>query len=182
MKIATVKFSIILFALSLLLKWQAWRHPAFRDRLKERNFVAQFLARDEETGRWFAFRDGKFSSGAGRHAHPDIKLLFKNAALGAKLLTPPINWLDQINAQKDFKLTVDGPEDLTNWFAQTLMMAQTVGWKFGTKMPDGMMRYCNMTNGGPVFVYVKDGKIVAHDADRFRRQPTAVRGRSRRAA
>ena len=22
------------------------------------------------------------------------------------------------------------------------------------------MRYCNMTNGGPVFVYVKDGKIV----------------------
>ncbi len=160
MKIATVKFSIILFALSLLLKWQAWRHPAFRDRLKERNFVAQFLARDEETGRWFAFRDGKFSSGAGRHANPDIKLLFKNAALGAKLLTPPINWLDQINAQKDFKLSVDGPEDLTNWFAQTVMMAQTVGWKFGTKMPDGMMRYCNMTNGGPVFVYVKDGKIV----------------------
>ncbi len=160
MKIATVKFSIILFALSLLLKWQAWRHPAFRDRLKERNFVAQFLARDEETGRWFAFRDGKFSSGAGRHAHPDIKLLFKNAALGAKLLTPPINWLNQINAQKDFKLGVDGPEDLTNWFAQTLMMAQTVGWKFGTKMPDGMIRYCNMTNGGPVFIYVKDGKIV----------------------
>ena len=22
------------------------------------------------------------------------------------------------------------------------------------------MRYCNMTNGGPVFVYVKDGRIV----------------------
>jgi len=160
MKIATVKFSIILFALSLLLKRQAWRHPAFRDRLKERNFVAQFLARDEETGRWFAFRDGKFSSGAGRHANPDIKLMFKDAALGAKLLTPPINWLNQINAQKDFKLGVDGPEDLTNWFAQTLMMAQTVGWKFGIKMPDGMTRYCNMTNGGPVFIYVKDGKIV----------------------
>src|SRR5215218_3644394 len=27
-------------------------------------------------------------------------------------------------------------------------------------MPDGSMRYCNMTNGGPVFVYVKDGKIL----------------------
>ena len=27
-------------------------------------------------------------------------------------------------------------------------------------MPDGTMRYCNMTNGGPLFVYVKDGKIV----------------------
>ena len=27
-------------------------------------------------------------------------------------------------------------------------------------MPDGTMRYCNMTNGGPVFIYVKDGKII----------------------
>ena len=51
-------------------------------------------------------------------------------------------------------------EDLTNWFAQTLMMSQTVGWKIGTRLEDGTMRYCNMTNGGPVFVYVKDGKIV----------------------
>ncbi|MDE2228737.1 MAG: molybdopterin-dependent oxidoreductase [Alphaproteobacteria bacterium] len=160
MKIATRKFSIILFGLSLLLKWKAIRHPVFRARLKERNFVAQILARDEEIGRWFAFRDGKLVTGVGYHANPDIKLLFKNAAIGAKLLTPPINWLNQINAQKDFTLGVDGPEDLTNWFAQTVMMAQTVGWKFGTKMPDGITRYCNMTNGGPVFIDVKDGKIV----------------------
>jgi anaerobic selenocysteine-containing dehydrogenase len=40
------------------------------------------------------------------------------------------------------------------------MMAQTAGWEFGTPMPDGSIRYCNMTNGGPVFVYVKDGRIV----------------------
>ena len=86
--------------------------------------------------------------------------MFKNAATGASLLTPPVNWLNQINAQKDFVLTVDGPEDLTNWFAQTVMMSQTVGLKIGTRMDDGTMRYCNMTNGGPVFVYVKDGKIV----------------------
>ena len=28
--------------------------------------------------------------------------MFKNAAIGAGLLMPPINWLNQINAQKDF--------------------------------------------------------------------------------
>ena len=61
--------------------------------------------------------------------------MFKNAEVGASLLMPPINWLDQINAQKDFVLTVDGPEALTNWFAQTLMMAQSAGLKYGTKMP-----------------------------------------------
>ena len=93
-------------------------------------------------------------------AKPDITLAFKNAAIGASLLTPPINWLDQINAQKDFNLTVDGPEDLTNWWAQTMMATMTAGWQFGTRLADGTMRYCNMTNGGPVFVYVKDGRIV----------------------
>jgi len=128
--------------------------------LKQRDLVAQIMARDEETGRWFKLEDGRITSGAGLHPAPDIKLMFKNAAWGAKLLTPPVNWLNQINAQKDFILGVEGSEDLTNWFAQTLMMSQTVGGKIGTRLEDGTMRYCNMTNGGPVFVYVKDDKIV----------------------
>ena len=155
-----IKFSVILWGLAQLLKYAAWRFPAFRARLKERNLVAQIKARDEEIGRWYAIRDGKVTSGSGLHADADVTLAFKNARLGADLLTPPINWLDQINAQKDFKLTVDGPEDLTNWFAQTIMMSQSAGLKIGQKLADGTMRYCNMTNGGPVFVYVKDGKIV----------------------
>ena len=160
MTFSTIKLSLILFGLAQLLKLQAFRHAAFRARLKERDLVAQIMARDEETGRWFQIKDGRITTGAGLHRAPDIKLTFKNAAWGAKLLTPPVNWLNQINAQKDFILGVDGPEDLTNWFAQTLMMSQTVGGKIGTRLEDGTMRYCNMTNGGPVFVYVKDGKIV----------------------
>src|SRR5271166_948212 len=157
---AATRFQLILFGLAQLLRYGAWRHPAFRARLKERNLIAQIKARDEEIGRWFAIRDGKVTSGAGLRADADVTVAFKNAATGAGLLTPPINWLDQINAQKDFKLTVEGPEDLTNWFAQTIMMSQSVGFKIGTRLADGTMRYCNMTNGGPVFVYVKDGKIV----------------------
>src|ERR1700724_2509991 len=160
MTFSTIKLSLILFGLAQMLKLQAFRHAAFRARLRERNLVAQIMARDEETGRWFSFRDGRITSGAGLHPNPDIKLMFKNAASGARLLMPPVNWLNQINAQKDFILTVEGTDDLTNWFAQTLMMSQTVGWKYGTQLEDGTMRYCNMTNGGPVFVYVKDGKIV----------------------
>ncbi|MFL5066004.1 MAG: molybdopterin-dependent oxidoreductase, partial [Xanthobacteraceae bacterium] len=160
MAIATVKFPIILFGLAQALKFARRRYPVFRARLDERNLVLQIKARDEEIGRWFAFRDGKVTSGRGLHASPDVTLAFKTAAHGVELLTPPINWLKQINAQKDFVLTVDGPEDLANWAAQTIMMVQTVGWTFGTRMADGSIRYCNMTNGGPVFVYVKDGKIV----------------------
>src|ERR1051325_7940166 len=180
MTIATVKFSAILWGLAQSLKLAARRHPAFRDRLKEKNLVAQIKARDEETGRWYALRDGKVTSSAGLHDKPDITLAFKTAAHGASLLTPPINWLDQINAIKDFVLSVDGPEDLTNWWAQTLMMSQSVGWNLGMPMPDGSTRYCHMTNGGPVFVHVKDDKIVRMtpiDFDDTDPQPWTIRAR-----
>ena len=147
----------------------ARRHPDFAARLKERNLVAQIMARDEEIGRWFEFDDGKITSRAGLHAKPDIKLMFKNAAIGASLLTPPINWLDQINAQKDFVLTVDGPEDLTNWFAQTLMMSQTAGLKIGTqarRRHDALLQHDQRRAG----VRLRQGRQDrAHDADRSRR-------------
>ncbi|HLN49501.1 MAG TPA: hypothetical protein VK251_08310, partial [Steroidobacteraceae bacterium] len=135
-----------------MLKFTARRHPAFAARLKQRNLVAQITARDEGIGRWILIRDGKISSARGMHAKPDVTLSFKNATIGAAMLTPPINWLDQVNAQKDFILAIDGPEDLSNWLAQTLMMMQTAGWKFGLRLSDGTMRYCNMANGGPLFV------------------------------
>ncbi|HWX84278.1 MAG TPA: molybdopterin-dependent oxidoreductase, partial [Xanthobacteraceae bacterium] len=160
MAFATMKLPIILFGAAQLLKHAARRHPKFKARVKEHNLVAQIMTRDEEIGRWYAFNDGVITTGAGLHQKPDIKLQFKNAKIGAKLLMPPINWLDQINAQKDFNLTVDGPEYLTNWFAQTLMMSQSAGLKYGKKLKGGITRYCNMTNGGPVFVDVKDGKIL----------------------
>lgn len=158
--LSQLKFSIILFGLWVMLKVTGRRYPAFAKRLKERDLVTQIKARDEEIGRWFSIKKGKISSRRGIHQNPDVTLSFKTASIGASLLTPPISWLNQINTQKDFTLTLDGPEDLTNWFAQTLMAMQTAGWEFGVRMPDGTMRYCNMANGGPLFVYVKDGKIV----------------------
>src|SRR6185503_8904126 len=140
----------------------------------------QVKARDEETARWYEVRGGRVTTGAGQHAKPDVTLAFKNASIGASLLMPPINWLEQINAIKDFNLTVDGPDDLANWWAQTIMLSQTAGWKLGTRLPDGTMRYCNMTNGGPVFVYVREGKIVRMtpiDFDGTDPQPWTIRAR-----
>ena len=160
MAFATLKLPIILLGAAQLLKRAARRHPQFKARLKEHDFVAQIMTRDEEIGRWIEFKGSAVTSRAGLHPSPDIKLMFKNAKIAASLLMPPIDWLDQINAQKDFVLTVEGPERLTNWFAQTLMMSQSAGLKFGTKLRRGVTRYCNMTNGGPVFVDVKDGKIL----------------------
>src|SRR3972149_11619491 len=98
MNFGALKLSLILFGLSLILKYQAWRHPAYRERLKERNLTAQFMARDEEIGRWFKLLDGQVTSGFGVRKDADVTVAFKTAALGADLLMPPINWLDPINA------------------------------------------------------------------------------------
>ena len=155
-----MKFSLILFGLAQLLKHTARRHPAFRARLAERNLVAQIKTADDSQGRHFIFRDGRISSRRGIHPRPDIALVFKNARLGARLLTPPIDYQEQIDAQKGFNLTVEGPDDLNYWFAQTIMQTRTVGWSYGTDGGDGTTRYTSMTNGGPIFVYVKDGKIL----------------------
>ena len=180
MMFTNAKFSLILFTLTLLLRYARWRYPQFAVRLKERDLVAQIKARDEGIGRWIEIRGGKIRSGAGRHPKPDIALAFKDAATGASLLMPPINWLNQINAQKDFTLGVEGSEDLTNWFAQILMGMQTAHWEFGTRLTDGSVRYCNMTNGGPVFITVKDDKIVRMtpiDFDDSDAQPWTIEAR-----
>ena len=49
--LSAMKFKIILWGMAQLLAYAAWRHPAFRARLKERNLLAQLKARDEEIGR-----------------------------------------------------------------------------------------------------------------------------------
>ena len=155
-----MRLSFLLWGLSLLLRWQAWRHPAFRVRIGEKEFTAQIRTKDGKVGRSYTFGDGNVRSRRGVIDDADVTLTFKTAAIGARLLMPPIDPLEQINAQKDFLLSLEGPDELTSWFTQTIMMSQSAGWKFGTKLADGTMRYTSMTNGGPVFIHVKDGKII----------------------
>ena len=140
MSIATGKFRIILFGLNQVLRHTARKYPEFRARLAEHDVIAQMLARDEEVGRWFQIKGGALTSGAGVHPRPDITIAFKNARLAAELLTPPFNWLNQINAQKDFTMTVEGDDGLLNWFAQTVMLTQSIGADMGIPQADGSIR------------------------------------------
>jgi trimethylamine-N-oxide reductase (cytochrome c) len=53
-----------------------------------------------------------------------------------------------------------GPDEQSNWLTEVILEAGRVGWRWGTDVGHGEIRYTNHTNGGPVFVYTKDGKIV----------------------
>ena len=115
---------------------------------------------DGRIGRSFTFSGGRVRSKGGIHPNPDVCLSFKSATLGARLLTPPVDYQEQIDAQKGFSLTLTGADELTYWFAQTVMRLTSLWWKFGTDLSGGVTRYTTATNGGPIFVEVKDGKIL----------------------
>ena len=81
MTFSTIKLSLILFGLARLLQYIAWCHAKFQARIKERNFVAQIMARDEECGRWFEFKDGRIRSRSGLHPKPDCKLIDRKSVV-----------------------------------------------------------------------------------------------------
>jgi molybdopterin guanine dinucleotide-containing S/N-oxide reductase-like protein len=154
------QFSIILFGLEKLMKITAMRYPAFKNRLKEKNLIAQIKVKDNSQGRYFIFEDGKVRSKSGIHSNPDITIIYRNAVLAAKLMRPNRSQLEQINAMKNFQLGLEGPDELTMWFMETLSLMLSAGLEYGTAAGNGIKRYTSNTNGGPVFVYVKDGKII----------------------
>ncbi len=155
-----MRFSIILWAMVQAMRLTRLMYAEFRNRLKERNVTAQFRLQDNSQGRWVQIMDGRIRSGSGIHDNPDFAVVFKNRAIAEEFLTPPFDQLVRIDAAKNFKLMVEGSDEASVWFMITLNRMQSIRWKIGTDMGDGVVRYTNGTNGGPIFVYVKEGKIV----------------------
>ena len=190
MALSATKFSVILWGLARVLNYTARKHPEFRERLKERNLVAQIMARDEEIGRWFEFRNGKVRSGFGsaqegrRHAGVQERRARRRPADAADQLARPDQRAEGFQAHRR------GPRgSRPTGSRRPSWRASRPGSTSATQLPDGSMRYCNMTNGGPVFVYVKDGKIVrmtpidfAKDDGALVDHPRARHGASRRRA
>ncbi len=155
-----MNLSVLLWGIPQAMRAVAKIYPQYAARLREKNLIAQFRLRDKPEGRWIQLENGKVRSGAGLHAKPDLTIHFKNKAIAESFLTPPFDMLERIDAAKNFKIGLDGPDDLAVWFMQTLARLESVTWKTGTDMGDGVVRYTNGTNSGPIFVYVKDGKIL----------------------
>ena len=149
-----MNLSVLLWGIPQAMRAAARVYPEYAARLKERNLVAQLRLRDRPEGRWIRLNHGKVSSRRGLHARPDITIHFKNRAIAERFLTPPFDMLERIDAAKNFKVGLDGPDELAVWFMATLARLESVTWKSGTDMGDGVVRYTSGTNGGPIFVYV----------------------------
>ena len=150
----------ILFALPKTMNHTASRIPAFRERLKQRDLVAWIGLMDGSIGRIVEIKGGKFHSRKGPASEAQVVMSFKDAATALQALMPNRKQSDIIHNAKNFKMLTSGPDELVVWFAHTLNMSETAGLPMGTPMPDGSRRYATCTNGGPLFVYVKDGRIL----------------------
>ena len=168
-------FSFILWCLFPALGIYAKRSPKLQTLIQAKNYVAQIKVKDDSRGRWYKFTDGKLTSKAEIHSQPDVIIQFKTAGLGLKvllnmcsgmfhfaypILRPFIDPLSVINAAKNFAFEIKGEDELTLHFTDMLNSLLTHHWQQGTPVDQGETRYVNQTNGGPVFVYVKDKKII----------------------
>lgn len=159
MNSAEIKLSIILFGLYQLLRRTAGKYSGFADRLKERNVTIQIRIRNRSIGRYLTFQDGTIQSKSGIHPDADVVMTYDSAELACRLLSNNRDQLEQINAMKNFQIGIEGPDDLVSWFLGILSEMQLCGLDFGLDLGNGVRRFTSGTNAGPVFVYVKDGKI-----------------------
>jgi len=157
---ARARFTVAAYGLGALLRLQAYRHPAFRQQLEAQDLTAQLKLKDGSRGRYYAFSSGKVLSKRGLHTRPDVVMAFQDAHVAARVMRPKRDRLEFLNAAKNSQLSLEGPGHLVTHFSNALTGMFSAGWKYGMKRPGGVVRYTSNTNGGPVFVDVKDGKIV----------------------
>ncbi len=160
MGFSNIRLSAQLFVVAQYMKLAARRQPLLKAHLKKKDITVQIKVLDNSTGRYFTFRQGKITSQSGIHPKPDVCMGFSDAALGCRILSP---WCDQrkkTDAMKNFRLTLNGPDELTCWFMEMLSRMLMGKIRYGVDMGKGVKRYVNNTNAGPMFVYVKDGKII----------------------
>jgi len=191
-------FELLLWALNVALRFYEKRSPPLRTLMRERDLLAQIRLKDGSRGRWYRFSNGVLTSARGVVSEPDVLIQFKSAGLGVRLLVqlgsgmfhfayPVLKYFIEpmalINAAKNFAFEVKGDDVLATHFIDVLNVMLTHHWQCGTAMRDGTTRYTNNTNGGPLFVYVRDGRIVrmtpmAFDADDPEPWTISARGHS----
>ncbi|HVO33061.1 MAG TPA: pyrogallol hydroxytransferase large subunit, partial [Elusimicrobiota bacterium] len=150
----------MLFGLSAVMRRLVRHSSEFREFAARHDAICQVRLKDGSVGRFFIFSGGNVTSRAGIHPKPDVAISFKDAATAIRLMKLPTEYAESVHAAKNFRIVVSGDDEKIVWFSQLLSRIPRVGTRYGVRMHDGSMRYTNLSNGGPLFVYVKDGRIV----------------------
>lgn len=117
-----MQFSILLFALSLILKWASLRNEAFKKFIKKAGARVLIKTKDGKYARLFIFDRGMVSSEPGDRADYDVALIWENASTGFRVMTDKRKDAS-FNAAAEGKLRVDGMGVYAQWFEQVVNLA-----------------------------------------------------------
>ena len=83
-------------------------------------------------------------------------MIFGDTRVAFDILILPRDQLAMVNAEKSFQLGLDGEDELSYWWMETLSMMLNAGNKYGTRLADGDV----VTSGGRVLCAVALGDTV----------------------
>jgi trimethylamine-N-oxide reductase (cytochrome c) len=149
----------ILFALTPMLR-NAAKKPVLAREMARFNCVVQIKLMDQSIARHYVFAGGRVSGRAGRHSAPDVVIAFKDIETALTFLNPDPDMAEVVHCAKNFKVVMTGRSELQVWFTQLVNKVNNARLEMGVPQPDGTVRLTTVTNGGPLFVYVRDGRIV----------------------
>ncbi len=155
-----------LFMLDKLLNTLAKAAPDFKKELEAQELAVQIKLRDNSSGRLLYFRNGEVTGKNGVFDTAEVEMIFENENIARKVMSGQMfgKTAEFVAAAKNGSLVLNGPDEQAMWFSSLLLkvFAFDVLYleNYGITMPSGEKRYVTGTNGGPLFVYVKDGKIV----------------------
>jgi len=164
MDTSKLAFSVFLFGLVKLMQRTRRKYTQYRARMAEHDCVVQLRTKDGSVGRHMTFKGGALTSRNGLHKAPDVDMFWETAEVANDLFLHPRDFQRRIDAMKNFRLGVIGSDALSCWFAELLSLMQSAdviyGGDYGVDAGKGVRRFTQLTNGGPVFVYVKGDKII----------------------
>jgi len=110
-----VRFSLLLFALSILLKWSAKNNNKFKRYIRKGKTRVMIKTADGKRARLFVFDNGKVHSRTGNTKEYDVALIWKNANIGYKgMLNKEKD--ASFNAAANGDLKIDGMSVYAQWF------------------------------------------------------------------
>lgn len=110
-----MKFSLLLLALHLALKWAALTNPDFKKHIAPSSVRILIKTADGRRARLFIFDKGAVSSVKGDRSDFDVALVWKDAATGFAVMTDK-HADASFNAAAEGKLTVLGMGVYAQWF------------------------------------------------------------------
>ena len=122
--------------------------------------------RDNSKARTLFFNKGHVTGRDGIYRDAEVEMIFENEKVARKVMMGEMlgKTDDFVDAAKNTALILNGEDAKAMWFSSLLLKIFSFDihyfGAYGIQMPNGEKRYVTGTNGGPVFVYVKDGKII----------------------